>query len=368
MPQAAGAAIVLAPVLHVVDLEAVRLQKLGRMADMVEFGAGEDVADDRRIFPRPLAKLGVAGLGRPGDRMVQIEPVRAQQLAHRGQVGRVIVPADMLEHADRGDLVEAPVELLERLQFDRHAVLQPLGGDPLAGEVVLGLAQGHAVAGDAIVLGRMNQQGAPAAADVEKALALLEAQLAADHVQLVVLRLVDVVVPAIEIGAGIQHPLVEEEAVEIVRDVVVELDRSLGRAAGAGARAALGRRPRRLPAAPRQRIEGGQGGGDGQPVDLLHRVPRPDVGARRRHVEDRAVLDIDRLGHPEFDRRHDPRAEGEAGDRRRIVQRQDRTIGRADAFTRPQPHGDLWLERGDRLTDDSLESRFPGCHGASCFT
>ena len=70
----------------------------------------------------------------------------------------------------------------------------------------------------------MADEAAPAAADVEEPFARLQAQLAADHLQLVALRLRDVVVPVGVVGAGVDHLRIEKERVEVVRQVVVELD------------------------------------------------------------------------------------------------------------------------------------------------
>src|SRR5262247_2883746 len=65
------------------------------------------------------------------------------------------------------------------------------------------------------------RQRAPAAADVEQPLAGFQPQLAADHLQLVLLHLVDVVVPVGAVAAGVDHLAVEPERVERIGDVVV---------------------------------------------------------------------------------------------------------------------------------------------------
>ena len=102
----------LAPILDVVHLEAVLLEIARRMPMMVEFAAGEDVADHRLVF-RALARSALlVALAAPGDRVMQIDPPGSQQPVHRREIGGVVDEADMLEHADRGDLVEAPVELV----------------------------------------------------------------------------------------------------------------------------------------------------------------------------------------------------------------------------------------------------------------
>ena len=73
----------------------------------------------------------------------------------------------------------------------------------------------------AVIPRGVTDERAPAAADVEKALARLQPQLAADHVELVVLRSREVIVRLAEIGAGVDHLGIEKELVERVREVVV---------------------------------------------------------------------------------------------------------------------------------------------------
>ena len=74
------------------------------------------------------------------------------------------------------------------------------------------------------MLRRPEDQPAPAAADVEEALARLEPQLAADVVELLRLRDVERVVLAAEVRARVHHALVEPQPVERVADVVVVRD------------------------------------------------------------------------------------------------------------------------------------------------
>jgi hypothetical protein len=52
---------------------------------------------------RLLRPRGAFGGSR--DRVVQHDPARAEQGAHAGEIGGAVIHADMLEHADRGDLV-----------------------------------------------------------------------------------------------------------------------------------------------------------------------------------------------------------------------------------------------------------------------
>jgi hypothetical protein len=70
----------------------------------------------------------------------------------------------------------------------------------------------------------MAEQSAPAATNVEQPLARLEPQLAADHLQLVVLGLLERVLPVGEVAARILHLRVEKQLVELVPQVVVKLN------------------------------------------------------------------------------------------------------------------------------------------------
>ena len=113
---------------------------------------------------------------------------------------------------------------------------------------------------NAVVLGGVKEERAPAAADVEKGIVRLQPQLAADHVELVALRSRDVVVQLGKIGAAVDHLGIEKERVELVRKIVVILNVLLiGRLASVAAapsrraplRAAMVRRAGRTGNAPR---------------------------------------------------------------------------------------------------------------------
>src|SRR5580698_848035 len=67
----------------------------------------------------------------------------------------------------------------------------------------------------------MAGERAPAAANIEHRLAGLEAQLAADHVEFLDLRLFEIVAPVMKISAAIDHLLVEPELIEGVGDIVM---------------------------------------------------------------------------------------------------------------------------------------------------
>jgi hypothetical protein len=122
----------------------------------------------------------------------------------------------------------------------------------------------------------VHHQPAPAAADVQQPLAGLQAQLAADVVQLALLRGVQVVVGRLEVGARIDHAPVEPQRVEVVRDVVMVGD---GRAVALD-RMALARQPRR--AATAGRVIGA--GGQPQQLARGHQLLAPAGGRRGQRV------------------------------------------------------------------------------------
>src|SRR5215218_3459430 len=309
VPEPAGALVVLAPALDVVDLEAVALEALDRVADVVELAARKDVAGQDCELGPFLQEHLVGALRRTGDGMVEEEAVALQHALDGRIVFRVVFPADVLLDADRRHLVELALDRRVVLELDPDLALETEALDLLlrVGDLLLG--QRDAVGGDAVMLGRVAGQRAPAAADVEERLAGLEAQLAADDLELVLLHPVDVVVPIRAVGAGVDHLVVEPERIEGVRDVVVIGDVLLVLARVA-ARGLLGRdrlqRPRSAavgaPELPRQLRE--------RPfVERLPEVPGAHLVGRAGigEVEQRSVADVDALRHPQVRQRIEPR-------------------------------------------------------------
>ena len=79
----------------------------------------------------------------------------------------------------------------------------------------------HVDVGDAV---EVERRAAPAAADVEHPLAGLQRELGGDVRLLVRLRLLEAVGGVGEVGAAILQVVVEEEAVEVVAEVVMMRD------------------------------------------------------------------------------------------------------------------------------------------------
>ena len=123
----------LAPAFDVADLEAGALEIGDGPAEIVEFAAWKDVARQRLELRPLLAGAGSVTPARTGDGVMQVESARLQKALHGLEVGLEIGKADVLEHADRDDLVEQAfalekrvVALLERDPVGKSAPLRLL--------------------------------------------------------------------------------------------------------------------------------------------------------------------------------------------------------------------------------------------------
>ena len=145
----------------------------------------------------------------------------------------------------------------------------------------------------AVLARGVDREAAPAAADVEQPLALLQRELRAHELELRPLRLLEARPAAREERAAVGHRLVEEEREELVREVVV-VAHGARRAPGCGgARAGAARRP--APAAgasarPRARRRSARRS-CAAPVE---RRRLPAVEQRQHGVE---VVDLERAAH-----------------------------------------------------------------------
>ena len=182
-------------------------------------------------------------------------PVGLEQVAQALGVRVDLDVADVLDHADRGDRVEA---LAGQLAPVLHADVDAVGDAGLLGARAgaLGLRRRQRDAGDvdAVVDRGVHGEAAPAAADVEQALAGLEAELGAHELELGLLGLLERRGPAREDRAAVGHRLVEEEREEL---------RPEGRSGGAPS----GGRARSSAGAPRARARtAGARGGRSRPI------------------------------------------------------------------------------------------------------
>src|SRR4030095_11335698 len=220
-PVATGPRVVLAQVLQVEQLPARPLHLGERLGHAREIAVGEHVAVQEVGLTRALP------VGLVVDAVVQVEAAVDQHLLHAPEERGVVRDADVLDHPDRGDLVVTGVggQIAQVPVLDQAAVLEPLALDPGGRPLRLLARQGHPVGPDAVVLRGPDAESAPAAADVEHPLARLQAQLAADQIELVGVRLLESCLGGAVVGAGVDHQRIEEQGVEVVRDVVMVRDR-----------------------------------------------------------------------------------------------------------------------------------------------
>src|SRR5260370_40686464 len=83
------------------------------------------------------------------------------------------------------------------------------------------LTQCNAERPGVVIRSGVKQQSSPAAADIQETLVRLQAQLAANEVELVSLGRLQRLAPGRKIRARIHHLIVEKQPVEVVRHIVV---------------------------------------------------------------------------------------------------------------------------------------------------
>src|ERR1700691_4391460 len=113
----------------------------------------------------------------------------------------------MFEHLDLGNLVVAFVNVDRSIvaQFELDEIAEPHSLDLGGGEIELRLRKRHAMALGAVDVGRMTNQAAPAAADVEQSIARLQTKLAADLIELSCLSILERILRGLEIRARVNH-------------------------------------------------------------------------------------------------------------------------------------------------------------------
>ena len=189
---------------------------------MQQLAAGKDIAFDEITDAGTQLRVARAA---GGDAVVQQQPAGFEQAADLVEVTRQHRPADMLEHAHRGDLVEGRVlgkmSIVEQLHL--HPSAQPALFDQLVDEGVLVLRQRDAGGVHTMVFGRPQQQRAPAGTDVQETLAGAQHQLPADVLQLGLLGLGQRQIFLAEVGTRIDALRIQPQGIEVVGHVVVEL-------------------------------------------------------------------------------------------------------------------------------------------------
>src|ERR1035437_5805593 len=104
------------------------------------------------------------------------------------------------------------------------AVTQPRFAQPLSGQFRLRRAQRDSYRFHAIVSSGLHDQSTPTATNVQKTLATVQPQFSADLIQLPLLSRIQVFFRCGEVGAGINHALIEPHRVELARKIVVIAD------------------------------------------------------------------------------------------------------------------------------------------------
>ena len=187
----------------------------------VQLAVGEHVAADEAA-PRQPRVLVV----RPGDAVVEQPALGAQPRPEEREVRRVVLHADVLDQPDRAHRVEVALAHVAVVAVAHLGdVVEALGLDALLGPGRLLAGERDAEDADAVVLRRVPDHAAPAAADVEQPHTGLQPDLAGDEVVLVRLRLLEGGVLGREARAGVGHRRSEHPLVERVRHVVVIADR-----------------------------------------------------------------------------------------------------------------------------------------------
>ena len=127
-----------------------------------------------------------------GDPMIEHEAAGFEDTEDLAEVPVEVANADVLEHADARDLVVLHVfrELEIIAELDAYAILQSTRCDLGRDEIVLILRQRDPGGLHTVILRCPENEPAPATPDVQKCLARLQAQLAADEIELLRLRLV----------------------------------------------------------------------------------------------------------------------------------------------------------------------------------
>ena len=160
--------------------------------------------------------------------MVQQTAVRPQRGSQHREVLVDALTAHVLGHADRGDGIEG---LSPKVPIVLEADLDTIGesGVDHAPTGQFGLRRADRDADDSrtVVLGGVHRHRSPTATDVEQALArsFMESELPTDQFVLRCLRGGEVHPRFREAGARVRHARSEDQAVEVVADVVVVTDR-----------------------------------------------------------------------------------------------------------------------------------------------
>lgn len=140
---------------------------------------------------------------------IQKEPALGEQGMNFSQIHGQLLP-DVLEHADRGDLVVRALQISIMPKLDRDAVLKAARTDELLRECQLLAAKSAAMRNYAVVFRSPEDQTAPARPDIKESLPGFELQRAADSVKLFGLRIIEGHPRSAEMSLRILHSRVKK--------------------------------------------------------------------------------------------------------------------------------------------------------------
>ena len=172
--------------------------------------------DEVRAFPDCLvSRVGT------GDDLESHQSIRIEQPVTVPEERIEVLVPDGFEHLDGDDPVEASFHAAIILEPDADQFLESFFLNLLPRVRVLLLRDRDRRDAAAVRFRKMNADGTPTASDLETLLPAFECEKGADPFDLRLLRGFDRHVRAFEDRRGIDHRLVEEQAEEIVREVVV---------------------------------------------------------------------------------------------------------------------------------------------------
>lgn len=209
---------------NALDLEASALERVDEPAEGGRgIGTGEDVfvheqtPDEVLVLPR-LSETG---------NLQEEDTIVVHHVGNLRQELAEVTDTDVLGHLQTGDLVVAALGDGDVSVVHAQDVALLLGDTSLAQGVVapgsLVAAEGDTGSLGAVVDTGKAGEGAPATADIQEPLVLLEADLLAHDGQLVVLELLEALLP-VDVGddaGGVDHARAQEPAVEVITAVVV---------------------------------------------------------------------------------------------------------------------------------------------------
>ena len=214
-----GPRVVLAHGLDADDLEPGLLDQPHRLPHRAHVHVRRDVGLDKRAAARRAAA--------PGHLLDQQPAARLERLAQRRAEPGIAGGADVLAHLDRRDRVERAVQRVPVVTDpDLGPVAEAQAPHALPGVAALPGRQGHGGHPGVVIAGGVDRERAPAAAHVQQPVAGLQVQLAADQLQLGLLR-AGQRVRVLEPPARVRHAGVQDELVELGGHVVVAGDHGL---------------------------------------------------------------------------------------------------------------------------------------------